>query len=322
MTIGNSVTSIGSSAFNECKWLTSVHISDLAAWCKISFADNPLYYAHHLFLNGEEVKDLVIPNSVTSIGQSAFRDCSGLTSVTIPGSVTSIGGDAFESCSGLTSVTIPNSVTSIGSEAFWDCSGLTSVTIPNSVTSIGNSAFEDCSGLTSVTIGSRVKEIAMYAFASCNILETVTCLAVDAPYANYPFSNVNVEHTTLKVPTSSISSYARYGSSWNEFGAIEELGKCVTPTINFTACKITATSKTDGAVCHIAASSDSINVNGINSLSPNFQIKVTAYATAEGYEQSETATATFDLTNVGDMNGDGKFSIEDVTLLVNKILKK
>ena len=117
ITIPNSVTRIGNEAFVGTG-LTSVHISDLAAWCKISFNDNPLSYAHHLFLNGQEIKDLVIPNSVTSIGDFAFYSCSGLTSVTIGNSVTSIGNYAFMNCSGLKSVTIPNSVTSIGSRAF------------------------------------------------------------------------------------------------------------------------------------------------------------------------------------------------------------
>ncbi|MBQ8045041.1 MAG: leucine-rich repeat domain-containing protein, partial [Bacteroidales bacterium] len=93
---------------------------------------------------------VTIPNSVTSIGDFAFYNCSGLTSVTIPNSVTSIGACAFESCRGLTSVTIPNSVTSIGACAFSSCSGLTSVTIPNSVTSIGEHAFGACSGLTTL----------------------------------------------------------------------------------------------------------------------------------------------------------------------------
>ena len=101
VTIPNSVTSIGEKAFYYCSGLTSVHISDIAAWCNIDFEDyysNPLYNAHHLYLNGEEVKDLVIPNSVTSIGEYAFWGCSGLTSVTIGNSVTSIWYGAFYGC--------------------------------------------------------------------------------------------------------------------------------------------------------------------------------------------------------------------------------
>ena len=92
--------------------------------------------------------------SVTSIGEYAFYNCSGLTSVTIGNSVTSIGDDAFEYCSSLTSVTIPNSVTSIGDHAFRCCSSLTSVTIPNSVTSISSEALLECSGLTSIVVNS------------------------------------------------------------------------------------------------------------------------------------------------------------------------
>ena len=112
--------------------------------------------------------------NVTSIGGSAFRGCSGLTSITIPNSVTSIGGAAFAGCSGLTSVTIPNSVTNIGNGAFRDCSGLTSVTIPNSVTSIGESAFTYCSGLTSITIPNSVTSIGWNAFVYCSGLTSVT----------------------------------------------------------------------------------------------------------------------------------------------------
>ncbi len=112
--------------------------------------------------------------SVTSIGRSAFEDCSSLTFVTIPNSVTSIGGSAFEGCSSLTSVTIGNSVTSIGSLAFNGCSGLTSVTIPNSVTSIEMAAFQGCSGLTSVTIPNSVTSIGMGAFYGCRSLTSVT----------------------------------------------------------------------------------------------------------------------------------------------------
>ena len=112
--------------------------------------------------------------SVTSIGSSAFEDCSGLTSVTIPNSVTTIGSSAFAGCSGLTSVTIPNSVTSIGDYAFSSCSGLTEVTIPNSVTSISYYAFSSCSGLTEVTIPNSVTSISYYAFSYCSGLTEVT----------------------------------------------------------------------------------------------------------------------------------------------------
>ena len=122
ITIPNSVTTIGDDAFSLCSGLKKVIVPDIAAWCNISFgnyAANPLYYAKHIFSDeNTEITDLVIPNSVTSIGSCAFCGCSGLTSITIPNSVTSIGSSAFSGCSGLTSITIPNSVTSIGSYAF------------------------------------------------------------------------------------------------------------------------------------------------------------------------------------------------------------
>ncbi len=117
---------------------------------------------------------VTIPNSVTSIGGSAFKGCTGLTSVTIPNSMTSIGGSAFKGCTGLTSVTIPNSMTSIGGSAFKGCTGLTSVTIPNSMTSIGGSAFKGCTGLTSVTIPNSVTSIGEDAFNGCTSLTSVT----------------------------------------------------------------------------------------------------------------------------------------------------
>ena len=116
------------------------------------------------FFNCSGLTSVTIPNSVKNIGDYAFFNCSSLTSVTIPNSVTSIGWAAFRYCSGLTSITIPNSVTSIGGSAFSGCSGLTAVTIPNSVTSIGDGAFDGCSGLASVTIPNSVTSIEGSAF--------------------------------------------------------------------------------------------------------------------------------------------------------------
>ena len=173
VTIPESVTSIGNRAFEGCS-LETVNISDLRAWCKIKYGGGAFSHAYRLCMNGKPLQELVISGSVTSIGDSAFSDCSSLTSVTIPDGVTSIGNSAFWGCRSLTSVTIPDSVTSIGDKAFRGCSSLTSVTIPDSVTSIGIYAFYGCSSLTSVTIPDSVTSIGSYAFNGCTKLTDVT----------------------------------------------------------------------------------------------------------------------------------------------------
>ena len=177
VTIPNSVTSIGEGAFGYCPDLTSVYINDIDAWCRISFADaaaNPLGRSANLYVDGDLVTNLVIPNGITSVKDYAFYGCYSLTSVTIPNSVNGIGNYAFSYCDGLTSVEIPNSVTSIGSSAFYNCDGLTSVEIPNSVTSIGSSAFYNCDGLTSVEIPNSITSIEYRTFYDCDGLTSVT----------------------------------------------------------------------------------------------------------------------------------------------------
>ena len=225
--IPNSVTSIGEYAFSGCRSLKNVYITDLSAWCRITFnsiSANPLCNGGTLYLNGKEVKDLVIPDDVTKIGKRAFSGCSSLSSVTIPNSVTSIGDSAFYNCSNLSSVSIPNSVTSIDDSAFVGCSSLSSMTIPNSVTSIGNSAFSGCSSLTSieipnsvtsigertfsgcssltsVTIGNSVTEIGVYAFSGCSSLRSIDIPNSVTSIGNSAFNGCS-SLTSIEIPNS------------------------------------------------------------------------------------------------------------------------
>lgn len=121
---------IGSDAFYLCTNLSSVNINDLSAWCKNSFSNvssNPLYYAHHLFLNEEEVTNLVLPLSASQINNYAFYGCTSIKLLILPSSVTNIPYYSFANCTSLASVIIPSSVTYISSGAFIGCSGLSDV---------------------------------------------------------------------------------------------------------------------------------------------------------------------------------------------------
>ena len=173
ITIPDSVTSIGNSAFYCCTGLTSVTVdSNNKKYDSRNNCNAIIETESNTLITG--CKNTIIPDGVTSIGDTAFYYCTGLTSITIPDSVTSIGSGAFEGCTGLTSITIPDSVTSIGDTAFYKCTGLTSITIPDSVTSIGVSAFYGCTGLTSITIGDSVTSIGDLAFCGCTGLTSIT----------------------------------------------------------------------------------------------------------------------------------------------------
>lgn len=174
VTIGNGVTSVGARAFAYCSGLQKVIVKDLAAWCKIDFKDkgaNPLDCAHHLYSDeNTEIKNLVIPNSVTTIDNFAFIGCLGLTSVTIDNSVTSICNSVFKGCSSLTSVTIGNNVKSIGEYTFSDCSSLQDVYC------------------YAETVPSTDYYYAFYNISFYKIALHVPAASVDAYKAEYPWS--------------------------------------------------------------------------------------------------------------------------------------
>ena len=158
--------------------------------------------------------------TVTSIGGSAFRYCTSLTSVTIPDSVTSIGGWAFTDCASLTSVTIPDGVTSIGEYTFSWCTSLTSATIPDSVTSIGEFAFHNCKSLTSMTIPRSVVSIGYDAFGWCESLTSVTILDGVRSIGNSAFTDcksltsVTIPNSVTSIGRGAFSSCASLTGVW------------------------------------------------------------------------------------------------------------
>ncbi len=210
VTIGSGVTSISSGMFSGCTALTAINVD--ANNLNYANADGVLYdkaITTLIFCPLGKAGSLVIPDSVTSIGETAFSGCTALTSVTIPDGVTSIGGGAFWKCTALTSVTIPDSVTSIAYSAFQDCTSLTSVTIGSGVTSIGNSAFLDCSALTSVTIPNSVTSIGNEAFSGCTHLASVTIGNGVTTIGEYAFSRCT-SLTSVTIPDS-VTSIGQYG---------------------------------------------------------------------------------------------------------------
>ena len=195
VTIPNSVTSIIGNPFSSCSSLVSMVVeSGNTKYDSRDDCNAIIETATNILIAG--CQNTIIPNSVTSIGDYAFYDCSALTSITIPNSVTSIGDYAFWYCSSLTSITIPNSVTSIGDWAFINCSSLTSITIPNSVTSIGDYAFNRCASLTSITIPNSVTSIGNSVFYLCSSLTSMVVEEGNTTYDSRNNCNAIIETAT------------------------------------------------------------------------------------------------------------------------------
>ena len=239
--IPDSVTTIGDSTFSGCSSLTSVEIPDSVisigtnafSGCisleNFDVDENNLNYASILdgkmlcnkdktvvfsFAPASVFGDVVIPEGVTTIGDSAFSGCSSLESIVIPKNVSKIGSSAFKNCSSLESVEIPDSVTTIGDSMFSGCSSLTSVEIPDSVTTIGSRAFSGCSSLESIVIPKNVSKIGSSAFKNCSSLESVEIPDSVTTIGDSMFSGCS-SLTSVEIPDSvtTIGVYAFSGCS-------------------------------------------------------------------------------------------------------------
>ena len=261
VTIGENVANIQNAAFYDCTGLEEVHISNLSAWCNIDFNNYPGPHAEKLYLNGELVTDLVIPDDITTIKEYTFAYCKSLTSVKISNSVTSIEGYAFEGCSNLTSVIIGENVANIEHDAFADCTSLKYLHIENGTEmlclsqnrnsnyTVGEGLFFDCpldtlyigrnldynissncgyspfynkKTLKSVIIGNSVTSIKINAFKNCDMITGIYLLGTAPPaVGNDNFTNSQYMNLTVYVPKGSLATY-QSADVWKNFWDIQE----------------------------------------------------------------------------------------------------
>lgn len=203
ITIPQSVIDIGSYAFLGCTGLMKVHIVNIDAWCRINFHgafSNPLYYGGGLYLDGNLVESVVIPDDVTDIS-NVFYNCTSLETVTIPSGITSIGSSAFYGCSSLTDINLPDSITEIGHSAFYNCASLANITIPSGVINMSIAAFYGCSSLTKINIPDGVIRIEDNILENCTKLSSLTIGTGVTTIRNEAFKNC-ISLTSLKIPKS------------------------------------------------------------------------------------------------------------------------
>ena len=250
LTIGRNVKKIGKLGYRAEANLKTIHISDLSAWCKISFSSGLLGDGGNIYLNGEKITNLIIPDDITEIKPYAFYECRGLSSITIHNNVTSIGNYAFYDCRNFSNLKIGDNVTSIGNYAFYNSDVLASLVIPDKVTTIGDYAFESCSNVRKLTLGSSVKTIKNSAFKSLTNLEELTifesvktievgafqgCSRLKSVTSYIPanslfapqgdaFQNCNNSKCTLYVPKGAKDKYAST-NEWKRFTNIIEMRK-------------------------------------------------------------------------------------------------
>ena len=256
------LNTVGIRCFSDA--LDTLYIKDLSRWCKVVlFQDNPMRYVNHVFVNGTEIVDLVLPNDIERIWSAAFRGFPGKT-----------------------------------------------VTIGDKMQRIGSNAFSNCNNLTDFFIYS----------------EEVPEVYIDPDDREGSFDYTDISNITLHVPSSALEKYKATGP-WSGFGHIyaigeEPLPQCATPTITYANGKVRFSCDTEGVefVPSIMVTPNQLQ-NG-NELEIGGTFTVNVYAVKEGYDNSDTATMTINMSQMGDVNADGELNAADITAVVNAILGK
>lgn len=239
--------------------------------------------------------------------------------------VMSIGKMAFCDCIGLVAVDLPSTIRSIGTDAFYGCTSIKTIAIPEGVTVVESSSFQNCASLASVYLPSTIENIRGAAFRNCGSIKDIYC-----PSANPPLlasNSFSTSQAKIHVYPENVEKFksASYWKSFDIVGDLQEMSQCAPPVIQMEGGKIKFTCATDGSECHYIYNV-SANGSGSGDVALNVVLKVTAYATAPGFKDSQYVTKSFELENAsgvrGDVNKDGVISIADANEIVNMFLGK
>ena len=294
ISIPASVYCVGEKCFMNCSSLDTVYIENLAKWCRMLFITdkslascNPLMYASHAFVDGQEMTDFVIPNEVTGISSHSFNGFKGITSLDTGDGVTTIGSGAFRSTS------------------------LSTIILGKNVNRIWDNAFTNCENL---------KDVYVYA-------ESVpSAMPDDDEDHDGSFQYTDIESATLHVPATLLEDY-KTTAPWRYFGHIYAIGEeptpqCATPTITYANGELQFACETEGVEFVPSVTCTPNQLQNGNKLLLGGTFTVSVYAVKEGYVNSEVVTTTITMSQMGDVNADGELNAADITAVVNAILGK